>query len=139
MDLSELPAIIRDCYEAVKNETSGKLADYIPQLAQVNPDLFGVGFCDVYGNKFTYGDSSELFCLQSSSKPLSYCLARTLEEELGGPRVHEHVGYEPSGRTFNEFCLNREGLPHNPLINAGAMMTASMIHPQMEPGMRNVI
>lgn len=136
MDLSQIPAIIKDCYEAVKGVNSGEVADYIPQLANVNPDLFGVGFCDVYGNKVVYGDTSELFCLQSSSKPLSYCLARTLEEEVGAPQVHDHVGFEPSGRAFNEFCLNRDGLPHNPLINAGAMMVASMIHPTMEPAHR---
>ena len=57
------------------------------------------------------------------------------EEDVNRPSPN-HVGFEPSGRAFNEFCLNREGKPHNPLINAGAVMVSSMIHTAAEPAHR---
>lgn len=95
-----------------------------------------MSFCDIHGNRFNLGDSTTSFSLQSTSKPLSYCLARELEMQNGGTPVHEHVGYEPSGRAFNEFVLNRENLPHNPLINAGAIMVSSLIQPKLEAAAR---
>jgi glutaminase len=109
--------------ETIKN-TSGKVADYIPQLARVNPDQFAISICTVDGQRFSLGDSTTNFCLQSSCKPINYCMAL---EELGEQKVHTHVGREPSGQSFNELALNSKGLPHNPMINAGAMMSCSLI------------
>lgn len=110
-------------HETKKNE-GGNVADYIPQLARVNPDQFAVSICTIDGQRFSLGDSSTHFCLQSSCKPINYCLAL---EELGEKTVHNHVGREPSGQSFNELALNAKGLPHNPMINAGAMMSCSLI------------
>jgi glutaminase len=135
-------------YEATIGNNSGHVATYIPQLAEVNPELYGVAFCDLDGTVSGVGDYQQLFCLQSCSKPLSYCLARELhrpdpvtplekESESNSVKtVHDHVGYEPSGRAYNEFVLNRAGLPHNPLINAGAIMVASLLCPNAEPADR---
>ncbi len=110
-------------FETRKNKT-GKVADYIPQLARVNPEQFAISICTVDGQRFSIGDSNVDFCLQSSCKPINYCLAL---EELGEQKVHSHVGREPSGQSFNELALNLKGLPHNPMINAGAMMSCSLI------------
>ena len=124
-------------YDATHHDHGGEVADYIPQLAEVNPDLYGIAFCDVRGRVTGLGDAQRPFCLQSCSKPLSYCLARQCHREAGAEdTVHQHVGYEPSGRAFTAFALNRDGLPHNPLINAGAMMVASLLHPDEEPATR---
>ena len=110
-------------YETIKNK-SGKVADYIPQLARVDPEQFAISICTVDGQRFSIGNSDVNFCLQSSCKPINYCLAL---EELGEKKVHTHVGREPSGKSFNELALNMKGLPHNPMINAGAMMSCSLI------------
>ncbi len=115
---------ISQVFESVQANEGGKVADYIPQLARVNPDQFAVSICTIDGQRFSLGDAESVFCLQSSSKPVNYCLAL---EELGEEKVHEHVGREPSGQSFNELTLNHKGLPHNPLINAGAIMCCSLI------------
>jgi glutaminase len=133
---TSLTDLIQSIFEQTKRNTNGNVADYIPQLANVDPDKYGVSFCDVDGTITSFGDAQVDFCLQSCSKPLTYCLARKLQSCQQTDTVHAHVGYEPSGRAFNEFVLNRDGLPHNPLINAGAMMVASMVHPKDEPAKR---
>lgn len=55
------------------------MANYIPQLATVNPSLFGAAFCDIHGRISTVGDFKKDFCLQSTCKPLNYMLARNLQ------------------------------------------------------------
>ena len=125
-------------YEVTKTRTGGSVADYIPELAGCNPELYGISFCDIRGKQTSIGDVTDGFCLQSCVKPLTYCLAREahrVDPDKFVP-VHDHVGFEPSGRSFNEFALNHDGIPHNPLINSGAIMVASLIHPDDEPSTR---
>jgi glutaminase len=90
----------------------------------VDPDKFGIGVCTVDGQRFTIGDTGDLFPVQSMCKPLNYSLAL---EEHGVADVHRHVGREPSGRGFNELPLSADGLPHNPMINSGAGMCCSLL------------
>ena len=123
--------ILEKIYNNCKENTGGKVADYIPELANQDPEKFGISFCSIDGEIINLGDYNQFFCLQSCSKPLTYCLARMKNDD-----VHEHVSYEPSGRAFNSQVLNRDGLPHNPMINAGAIMVASMIDSDKEPSYR---
>ena len=64
---------------------------------------------------------------------MNYCLAL---EEHGSEDVHQYVGREPSGRIFNELALGDDGKPHNPMINAGAIMSTSLIRQQLDKGDR---
>lgn len=123
-DFSGFRAEVGAMFERVAKDEGGRVADYIPQLARVSGEHFAVAVCTIDGQTFEFGDAEEQFTLQSSCKPLLYCAAL---EELGQDKVHAHVGREPSGLSFNELSLNPQGLPHNPMINAGAIMTSSLI------------
>ena len=91
----------------------------------MNPEQYGLAVCTVQGQRFTHGDAAIPFCVQSSSKPLTYCMATELHGEA---TVHRHIGHEPNGRAFNATVLKKpEGIPHNPFINAGAIMAASLV------------
>jgi glutaminase len=129
MDIEKLTADLEDIYHQVKSVNTGKVADYIPQLANVNPDLFGISVCTVDGKLINIGDTKEEFCMQSCAKILSYLLACNCQNSK---KVHNHVGHEPSGRAFNEFCFNEDDIPHNPMINSGAIMMISMIDPDVK-------
>lgn len=124
---------IYQIYQQTRTIDSGAVADYIPQLARVPATKYGVSVCTVDGQVFSIGDANELFSIQSTCKPINYCLAL---EEQGEEEVHRHVGREPSGHSFNEITLDPQRRPHNPLINAGAIMCASMIKPQLSAAER---
>jgi len=123
-DFEGFSETIEEIFHECKKTDGGKVADYIPFLAKANPDHFGLSVCTVDGQRLNLGDSDVEFCVQSCSKPISYCLAL---EEHGEDVVHKHVGREPSGIKFNALQLNRMGVPHNPLINSGAIMICSLI------------
>lgn len=111
-------------YEECKTVTGGKNADYIPQLARFDPKKFAVSVCTVDGQRFSIGDSTDMFCLQSTSKTFNYVIAL---EDNGPEKFDKYVGQEPSGRIFNDLCLDNRSRPHNPFINAGAICTVSLI------------
>jgi glutaminase A len=115
---------------ATKSTTEGKNADYIPELSVVDPELFGLSIATVDGQVLNYGDYNVDFPIQSCGKPLLYSLCCQLIPE-GADYIHKFVGREPSGRRFNDFSLNDDNKPHNPLINAGAIMTSSLFRPEL--------
>ncbi|MGY4649600.1 glutaminase A [Mycobacterium sp. URHB0021] len=123
-DFPRFESELGEMYARVGANASGAVADYIPQLKRVDPDKFGMAVCTVDGQRFNVGDTNDLFCVQSMCKPINYSLAL---EEHGVATVHRHVGREPSGRGFNELSLTDDGLPHNPMINSGAIMTTSLL------------
>jgi glutaminase len=126
-DFPALTSDITRMYGELLPVRSGTVAGYIPQLKRVDPEQLAIAVCTVDGQRFSVGDARTAFCLQSVSKTVSYCLAL---EEHGPDAVHRHVGREPSGQSFNELALNPKGLPHNPMVNAGAIMTTSLIRPE---------
>jgi glutaminase len=128
-DFSRLESEVQDMYARVRADNGGAVADYIPQLKRVDPEKFAIAVCTVDGQRFSTGDTSDLFCVQSICKPINYSLAL---EEHGVATVHRHVGREPSGRGFNELSLTDEGLPHNPMINSGAIMSCSLLRSRDE-------
>jgi glutaminase len=128
-DFSSMAADLEDIYQKLLPVTDGAVADYIPQLRRVDPDQLAIAVCTVDGQRFATGDSRTVFCLQSVSKTVNYCLAL---DEHGPDIVHRHVGREPSGHGFNDLSFNSIGLPHNPMINAGAIMSTSLIKPALD-------
>ncbi|KAK3859832.1 hypothetical protein Pcinc_034085 [Petrolisthes cinctipes] len=197
-------------YNSCKNNTNGKVASYIPQLARLKSEHWAVSVCTVDGQRYSNGDVNVPFTLQSCSKPLTYAMAlglngtdtmhsyvgmepsgryfnelcldynrlmemdgslaqvslnlvKNVEQKvrrgewcwgspkhpnpaspcsyvmtyamvlglLGAEEVHSRIGMEPSGRQFNELCLDYNNKPHNPMINAGAIMTAALVKPHL--------
>lgn len=103
----------------------GALADYIPELAAVNPDQFAVAACTMDGVVYTAGDADAVFTIQSMSKPFAYALAL---RDRGIDGVLEKVAVEPSGDAFNQISLERDsGRPRNPMINIGAITTHTLV------------
>lgn len=103
----------------------GKQADYIPALAKVDPDQFGMCLSTVTGLTYAVHDADVRFSIQSISKVFAIALALSLK----GEEVWKHVGKEPSGTAFNSlFQLELEkGIPRNPFINSGAIVVADML------------
>lgn len=128
-DFQSFTKDISQIYEKTKKNRGGSVADYIPQLGRVEPEQFAVSVCTVDGQRYSIGDHEVDFCVQSCSKPITYCLAL---EEHGEDIVHQYIGREPSGRGFNELTLNHEGKPHNPMINSGAIMSCAMLRPDID-------
>ena len=108
-----------------------KVADYIPQLARLDPDAFGIALVRLDGTEHVVGDVDEPFPIQSISKVFTLVLAM---QQVGGERkvrreIWERVGREPSGDPFNSLVqLERErGIPRNPMINAGALVVDDVL------------
>ncbi len=122
----QVQAIVREAYEKFKGDTGGKNADYIPILAQVDSKLFGVAVVTTDNQVISMGDTDYSFSIQSISKVYSQALAM---EELGPDAVFRKIGSEPTGRAFNSVFAVADMPTHtgNPLVNAGAIATVSLI------------
>jgi glutaminase len=110
---------------AAPHRAAGKVADYIPALAKVDPDKLGIAVADAEGRVWGAGDWEEAFSIQSISKV--FMLALVLERV--GPELWDKVGREPSGSAFNSIVQleSERGKPRNPLINPGAMVVTDRL------------
>jgi glutaminase len=112
-------------FERCLPESSGDVARYIPELANQDPDRFGIALATVEGRLWSRGDAEREFTIQSVSKAFTYCLALDL---LGRDEVFSHVGVEPSGDAFNAIVFDpRTHRPFNPMVNAGAITVCALV------------
>jgi glutaminase len=120
-------------FESSRSCRSGENASYIPQLKEVDSELYGMALCTVDGQEFSYGDANVELCMQSCVKPFMYLMACS---EHGIDHVHNYIGREPSGVAFNAFTLNSDRKPHNPMINSGAITSCSLIQTHLSESLR---
>ncbi len=124
---ARIQAALQSTYSKVKGVQEGKNADYIPVLAKVDPKLFGIALVTADGRIHQIGDAQHPFSIQSVAKV--FTLARLLQD-LGPEAVEKKIGVNPTGHPFNSVLaieLNKEHLPGNPLVNAGAITAVSMV------------
>jgi glutaminase len=129
-EFSDFSSKIKNIFEECRQDKSGETAKYIPQLSKVDPEKYEISLCTIDGQRCSFGDYEEEFCIQSCSKPITYAVAL---ETLGEDYVHKYVDKEPSGQVFNSMTLTSEGLPYNPMINSGAIMINSLIFKDDHP------
>ncbi|MEA3370588.1 MAG: glutaminase [Campylobacterota bacterium] len=117
MDYQSILEEISQEVSSLLNE--GKVADYIPALASVNPEQFAMSITLFDGRQYSVGSSDTAFSIQSISKVFTFTLAL----KFYGSAMYERIGHEPSGNPFNSLVqLEYEnGKPRNPFINAGAI------------------
>ena len=103
----------------------GQIATYIPELSKADPNWFGISIATTDGRVYEIGDTRQPFTIQSISKPFVYGIAL---EDRGIDAVLSKIGVEPTGDAFNSISLAPEtGCPFNPMINAGAIATTSLV------------
>lgn len=121
-----LKAAVNQAYTMYESDSTGKNADYIPYLAHVDSKLFGIAVVTTDNKCYTLGDIAYSFSIQSISKVFTLALAM---QEHGSETVFEKIGSEPTGRPFNSVDAVVDMPTHtgNPLVNAGAIATTSLI------------
>ncbi|NJM72536.1 MAG: glutaminase A [Scytonema sp. RU_4_4] len=122
---SSLQSFLEDLHSKYESLRDGTVANYIPELAKVNPDLFSICIATVNGDVYEVGDYNQLFTIQSISKVFVHGLAL---EDHGRDYLLTKVGVEPTGDAFNAIILDETSKrPYNPMVNAGAIATTSLI------------
>lgn len=123
--------ILENIYQAILPfAKEGKQADYIPELAKINPEQFGMCIHTIYGETGSIGQADTRFSIQSISKvfALAMCLS------LKGDDLWTRIGKEPSGTAFNSLIQLEieKGVPRNPFINAGSIVMADILLSHLE-------
>jgi len=122
---SPIQAYLDNLHARLSPLQNGELANYIPELSKADPSWFSICLVTMDGAVYSTGDSAQKFTIQSISKPFVYATALA---DRGVKFVAGKVGVEPSGDAFNSISLNpKTGAPLNPMINAGAIATASLV------------
>ena len=126
IDPDRIAEAVSAAYAKHKKKRGGKNAGYIPALAEVDPQLFGICVATVDGQTFSAGDATYLFALESISKVVTAALAM---EQVGPRAFHRKVGADPTGAAFNSVLALElhNDKPMSPMVNAGAMTAVSLV------------
>jgi glutaminase len=135
---AELQNAVDKAYEAFKDVTEGANADYIPILATVPSELFGVVIVTKDGKTFSAGDVDYRFSIQSVSKPFTAAL---IMAQQGPEAIREKIGVEPTGMPFNsKIALEMyDQRSVNPMVNAGAIAAVSLVQADSEEQRWNLV
>lgn len=123
---ASVDAALKSAHSKYKNLKEGKNADYIPALAKVDPNLYGIALVTTDGNVYTVGDVRSEVSIQSISKV--FTMARVIQER-GLAAIRDGVGVDATGAAFNSIVAIEQykGKEMNPMVNAGAIATTSML------------
>ena len=126
---AQIQEAVQDAYNEVKSMTGGVNAHYIPYLANINPDLFGISVTLEDGTQYSVGDTEYKFGIESVSKVPTAILAL---REYGAKTILEDIGADATGLPFNSIfaILLEKDHPSTPLVNAGAISACSMVEPK---------
>lgn len=119
--------IVREIREEIKPfEGQGEVASYIPELAKIDPEQFGLSIKCIGGEDYEVGKSATKFSIQSISKVFAVSMAYSML----GEQIWDRVGVEPSGNPFNSIMQleHENGIPRNPMINSGAFVISDILY-----------
>ena len=122
-----LKRVVQEAHARFKDVKDGATADYIPELAKVPAELFGVAIVTADGKVYTAGDVDYAFSIQSVSKPFTAALV--MQQHGSAEVIHDKIGVEPTGLKFNSI-LATQIIPQvsvNPLVNSGAIASVSLV------------
>ncbi|MBS1445269.1 MAG: glutaminase A [Odoribacter sp.] len=126
--MDNLRNVVKEAYEKVKGIQGGKNADYIPFLAKIDPNLFGIAVCLPTGEVIEAGDTNYVFGIESVSKVFTAVLVL---KQYGAEEILNKIGADATGLPFNSIMaiLLEKDHPSTPLVNAGAITADSMVKP----------
>lgn len=118
-------ARLQQVHADLADDAGGEVRSSVPQIAEADPDRFGLVLATADGHVHAVGDTDHRFTIQSACKPFVFALALA---DAGEEAVFAAVGVEPTGEPFNALVLESEtGRPPNPMVNAGAILTACLV------------
>ncbi len=128
---AELDSLIAALHARLQDNSEGALAGYIPELATVAPDSFGIALATQHGEIFSVGDANCHFTIQSIAKPFAFAMLLDL---VGRDETYRSVGMQPNGDSFNAIELDpHSNRPYNPLVNAGAIAVSGRLLETLGP------
>ena len=132
ISISQIKDAAQEAFDLYKTNTDGKNADYIPYLANINKNLFGISICLLNGQTIQLGDTEYKFGIESVSKVHTAILVL---RQYGAQQLLEKIGADATGLPFNSIfaILLEKDHPSTPLVNAGAIAACSMVKPIADP------
>ena len=132
ISISQIKDAAQEAFDLYKTNTDGKNADYIPYLANINKNLFGISICLLNGQSIQLGDTEYKFGIESVSKVHTAILVL---RQYGAQQLLEKIGADATGLPFNSIfaILLENDHPSTPLVNAGAIAACSMVKPIADP------